>query len=84
MIEKKMDQRTKADRVVGNGNWEKYMWPHQIDKTAEPVKEKKSKRPATHQIINKTNNVGQGAFQLFNAFDSTFSGDVNYHDHRNK
>ena len=27
-----MDQRCKADRVLGNGNWEDYMWPHQIDK----------------------------------------------------
>ena len=28
-----MDQRCKADRVLGNGNWEDYMWPHQIEKT---------------------------------------------------
>merc|ERR550532_3475165 len=32
MKEKRMDQRCKADRVLGNGNWEDYMWPHQIDK----------------------------------------------------
>ena len=28
-----MDQRCKTDKVIGNGNWEDYMWPHQIDKT---------------------------------------------------
>ncbi len=33
MKEKRMDQRCKADKVLGNGNWEDYMWPHWIDKT---------------------------------------------------
>ena len=28
-----MDQRCKADKVLVDGNWEDYMWPHQIDKT---------------------------------------------------
>ena len=28
-----MQQRCKADKVVVDGNWEGYMWPHQIDKT---------------------------------------------------
>ena len=39
MTEKKMDQSCKVDRVLKNKNWEEYMWPHQIDKTAEPVAE---------------------------------------------
>ena len=81
MIEKKMDQRTKADRVVGNGNWEKYMWPHQIDKTAEPLDQKKTKRPVTHQITNNINTVGQGSTQFFNAVGSSMSG-VTFNDYR--
>ena len=33
MKNKGMEQRCTAIRVLGNGNWEDYMWPHQIDKT---------------------------------------------------
>ena len=36
MAEKKMTQRCKTDKVLGNGNWENYMWPHQIDKRSAP------------------------------------------------
>ena len=34
MKKKGMNQRCKADRVVVEGNWEDYMWPHQVDKTS--------------------------------------------------
>ena len=34
MKEKGMNQRCMAHRVVVDGNWEDYMWPHQIDKTS--------------------------------------------------
>ena len=33
MKRKEMDQRCTTTKVLGNGNWEDYMWPHQIDKT---------------------------------------------------
>ena len=36
MAEKKMTQRCKTDKVLGNENWENYMWPHQIDKGSAP------------------------------------------------
>jgi len=36
MKENNMTQRSKGDFVPGNGNWENYMWPHQLDKTAPP------------------------------------------------
>ena len=32
MKRKAMDQRCTTTKVLGNGNWEDYMWPHQIDK----------------------------------------------------
>ena len=78
MIEKKMDQRTKADRVVGNGNWENYMWPHQIDKTAKPVDEQKTKQPAAHKITNNINTVEKGATQYFNSVGTNFHGPINF------
>ena len=82
MSEKKMAQKATAARVVGNGNWEKYMWPHQIDKTAKPANEKKTKRSATHQTINASiNTVGQGSTQFFNAVGSSMSG-VTFNDYR--
>ena len=43
MTEKKMAQKITATRIVGNGNWEDYMWPHQIDKNAEPMAENASR-----------------------------------------
>ena len=79
MIEKKMDQRSKTEKVVGTEIWEKYMWPHQIDKTAAavPVEEQKTKLPAT--VVNKTNTVGPYSTQLFNNFDGAMSGvTINY------
>ena len=33
MKEMKMNQRCTAHRIVVEGNWDEYMWPHQIDKT---------------------------------------------------
>ena len=33
MKEKGMKQRCKVDKVIVDGNWEDYMWPHPIDKT---------------------------------------------------
>ena len=33
MKEKGVDQRCTTIKVLGNGNWEECMWPHQIDKT---------------------------------------------------
>ena len=32
MKEKRIEQSCMATRVLWNGNWENYMWPHQIDK----------------------------------------------------
>ena len=78
MSEKKMSQKIIATRVVGNGNWKNYMWPHQIDKTVEPVDKKKTKQPAvTTQNINT---VEKGATQFINAFGNTsITGGVNVH-----
>ena len=73
-----MAQKIIATRVVGNGNWEDYMWPHQIDKNAEPVDEQKTRQPVSQQTIN-TNKVEQGATQFFNAFGSNITGGVNVH-----
>ena len=73
MTEKKMAQKITATRVVGNGNWEDYMWPHQIDKTVdtvEPVDDRKKSQPVTMITINK-NSVDRGATQLINAFGNT-------------
>ena len=73
MTEKDMLQSCKADRVLKNKNWDEYMWPHQIEKTAEP--ELKTKRPQTqHTTYIKSNVVKQGANQFFNTFDSTITG----------
>ena len=47
MTEKKMAQKITAIRVVGNGNWEDYMWPHQIDKNAETADEQQTRQPVT-------------------------------------
>ena len=33
MNKKGLDQRCTAMKILGNRNWEDYMWPHQIDKT---------------------------------------------------
>jgi len=53
MSEKKMEQKITATRVVGNGNWEDYMWPHQIDKNAEPLADNASKAgTVTHNNYN--------------------------------
>ena len=52
MTEKKMDQSCKVDRVLKNKNWEEYMWPHQIDKTAEPVAEIAQKSEAVTNNYN--------------------------------
>ena len=73
-----MAQKITATRVVGNGNWEDYMWPHQIDKPVEvePVDDRKKKQPATIITINK-NNVDRGATQLINAFGNTSITGVN-------
>ena len=30
-----MDQKCVSIKEEGNGNWKEYMWPHQIDKTAD-------------------------------------------------
>ena len=35
MEKKRMEQRCMAIKVVGNGLWKDYMWPHQLDKTHE-------------------------------------------------
>ena len=78
MKEKGVDQRCTTIKVLGNGNWEEYMWPHQIDKTVEPVDKKKTKQPAvTTQNINT---VEKGATQFINAFGNTsITGGVNVH-----
>ena len=78
MTEKKMAQKITAIRVAGTGNWENYMWPHQIDKNAETADEQKTRQPVTQQTINK-NTVEKGATQFFNAFGSNITGGVNVH-----
>ena len=36
MRKNKMTQRCKFNFVPGTANWENFMWPHQLDKTAPP------------------------------------------------
>ena len=38
MNKKGMDQRCTTTRVLGNRNWEDFMWPHQIDSSNFPIK----------------------------------------------
>ena len=61
MAEKKMDQSCKVDRVLKNKNWEEYMWPHQIDKTAEPAAEI---GPKSGTVTNINYNYGKQGFNL--------------------
>ena len=70
MTEKDMVQSCKADRVLKNKNWDEYMWPHQIEKTAEP--EQKSKQPQTQPITINANVVKSG-IQYFNSNGSNIS-----------
>ena len=58
-----MNQRCKEDRVPGTGNWENYMWPHQLDKTAS------SPPPPAGQSASmmNCNNVGGDLIGSFNA-----------------
>ncbi len=72
MTEKDIIQSCKADRVLKNKNWDEYMWPHQIEKTAEP--EQKTKQPQTQPRIYNTNIVKEGATQYFNSNGSTITG----------
>ena len=43
MREKKMNQRCKDDRVPGTGDWENYMWPHNLDISGAQHGEQSSK-----------------------------------------
>ena len=38
-----MNQRCKDDRVPGTGDWENYMWPHNLDISGAQPGEKSSK-----------------------------------------
>ena len=62
MNEKKMAQKITATRVQSpkNGNWEDYMWPHQIDKNADPLA---LNAPKTGTVTNNNINYGkQGVY----------------------
>lgn len=63
MSEMKMDQSCKVDRVLKNKNWEEFMWPHQIDKTAEPVEEI---APKSGTVNSYNYNYGKQGFNLTN------------------
>ena len=63
MKESKMTQRCKDDKVPGNGNWENYMWPHQLDKTTAPPTPQSSGRSASMMYCN---NVGGDQIGSFN------------------
>ena len=61
MAEKDMVQSCKADRVLKNKNWEDYMWPHQIDKNAEPMAENAQKAGT---VTSYNYNYGKQGFNL--------------------
>ena len=60
MKENEMTQRSKDDFVPGNGNWENYMWPHQLDKTAAaaPPPPQSTGQSMTNSNIVKGNQEG--------------------------
>ena len=55
MEEKNVSQKCTATRVVGNGNWENYMWPHNIDKNAKTGAQ--TQQPREHGCQNFSLNV---------------------------
>ena len=63
MNEKKMAQKITATRVQSpkNGNWEDYMWPHQIDKNAEPMAEN---APKAGSVTNYNFNYGKQGINM--------------------
>ena len=73
MRKNKMTQRCEEKRVPGNGNWENYMWPHQLDKTAAPPPPPQS----TGQSMTYSNIV-QGNQGSFNgaSFESVSNSDI--------
>ena len=64
MKEKKITQRCKDDKVSGTGNWENYMWPHQLDKTAPPPPPRQSSGQSISMM--HCNNVGGNLIGSFN------------------
>ena len=60
MKENGMTQRCNEDRVPGTGNWENYMWPHQLDKTAAapPPPPQSTGQSMTNSNIVKGNQEG--------------------------
>ena len=56
-----MSQKCTATRVVGNGNWENYMWPHNIDKNAETGAQT-SRQSRDHGSQNFSFSVGGNNF----------------------
>ena len=61
MTDKDMIQSCKADRVLKNKNWDEYMWPHQIEKNAEPMAEN---APKAGTVTSYNYNYGKQGFNL--------------------
>ena len=64
-----MDQKCVSIKEVGNGNWKEYMWPHQVDKTAETT----GHQPGLTGVTNININKGK---QGINCVNSTVSGNT--------
>ena len=58
MKENKMTQRCEDDFVPGNGNWENYMWPHQLDKTDKTAPPQSTGQSMTNSNIVQGNQDG--------------------------
>ena len=58
MRKNKMTQRCKFNFVPGTANWENYMWPHQLDKTAPSPPPQSTGQSMTNSNIVKGNQEG--------------------------
>ena len=74
-----MNQRCKVDFVPGTGNWENFMWPHQLDKN---VAAPSSPQPSGQSVLamRNCNNVGGNQEGSFNGALITFGSgcQINY------
>ena len=65
-----MDQKCVSIKEVGNGNWKGYMWPHQVDKTAQTAGHQPGLTGTVYSY--NYNNGNQG----MNCVNSTVSGNT--------
>ena len=71
-----MTQRCEEKRVPGTGNWENYMWPHQLDKTAAPPAPPPQ---STGQSMTNSNLVSGNQEGSFNAASFGSGNLINIH-----